>query len=276
MIPLWFGPAVRGLILLVSLFTATPSLAQQPPIPGFRPIGESAVLLSAKDELFRLDDGSLAYLSGIEQPPTPSPPALTAWAKQRRDMITALAGQGFVRLWRAPNARPDRWNRLPVQAVSADGRWIQGELLRLGLARLLVMEEDMPALPALLAAEEPARHAGIGLWKEPEYAVRRAAEAGSFLNSVQVAEGRIESVTVTKSALYLNLGPDKRHDLGVRIARRLIRKNGNDPTRWTGQRILVRGWVSKSIGPLIDLPHMGAITLLSPEGRIEPQPGTTP
>lgn len=267
--PPWLGPAAYGLILLVSLFATVDSLAQEPPVPGFRPAGESGSLLSAEDGLFRLDDGSLARLGGIEPPPAPATPSLAAWAEQRRNTIATLAARGPVRLWRARDARPDRWNRLPVQAVSADGHWIQAELLRQGLTRVLAMEEDLPALPALLAAEEPARHAGIGLWKEPEYAVRRADEAGSFLNSVQVAEGRIESVTVTKSAFYLNLGPDKRHDLGVRIARRLIRKNGDDPSGWTGQQILVRGWLGKSIGPLIDLPHMGAITLLSPEGHIE-------
>ena len=279
MIPSRFGHAVRGLILFTHLFGATAVLAQEPPIPGFRLAGQSDTLLSAEDGLFRLGDGSLARLSGIEFPPLPAgnaSPSLAALAERHRDEITALAARGPVQLWRSPDARPDRWARLPVQAISADGRWIQAELLGQGLARVLAMEEDLPALPALLTAEEAARQAGLGLWSQPEYAVRRAGEAGAFLNSVQVAEGRIESVTVTKNAFYLNLGPDKRHDLGVRIARRLMPKNGDDPALWTGQRILVRGWIGKSIGPLIDLPHMGAIARLSPEGRIERQPESAP
>ena len=117
---------------------------------------------------------------------------------------------------------------------------------------------------SLLEAEAPARVAVLGIWAEPETALRSPEQTGRWVDSQQVVEGVVTAARLTKTALYLDFGADWRRGLGVKIGRRLIGKLPGDALALAGRRVRVRGWIGKGIGPLMELNHVAQIE--APDG----------
>jgi micrococcal nuclease len=164
----------------------------------------------------------------------------------------------------------DRFGDWVAQAMVYDdpaGRpiWLQGELLRRGLARVYTTPGTETLAPAMLAAEGAARATGTGLWADPAYAVLPADRPERIADGFRVVEGRVQAVAVTAKRIYLNFGDDWRHDFTLTILRQ-------DAARFpgrlaglralTGQRIRVRGWVFRLNGPAIRADHGGLIEIL--------------
>lgn len=152
-------------------------------------------------------------------------------------------------------SRRDRYGRLLAQVYRDDGLWIQGELLRRGLARVHVTADTRPLASDMLAIENQARAAGAGLWRNPRFRVRSADEAGRALGSFQLIEGRVLDAARRGDRWYLNFGEDWRSDFTVVIPARALPDFAAakiDPWALKGRVIRVRGWVESFNGPMIE------------------------
>jgi endonuclease YncB( thermonuclease family) len=185
--------------------------------------------------------------------------------------------------------RQDRYGRhLGHAFIASEGGekvWVQGQMLRLGLARAYTSPLNRKCAAALLAAEATARDAGLGLWSEAAYRVRSADEPNALVplrGTFQVVEGRIRKATRTRSALRLEFGEaDRRFGLGVYVpaargGASAIVGGGQlpDAAKLENQRIRVRGWVEeRGTGPSIDLTYGGDLELLD---GVEAEPEAAP
>jgi endonuclease YncB( thermonuclease family) len=158
--------------------------------------------------------------------------------------------------------RVDRHGRLLAHLHAAGGAWIQGEMLRLGLARVYGFADNRALIPEMLALERQARAAGRGIWGHPFYAIRTPARTNRDIGTFQIVEGTVVAAARVKGRIYLNFGADWRTDFTVTIgskAQKLFRQAGVDPLALEGRRLRVRGWLKRFNGPLIEATHPGQI-----------------
>lgn len=273
--PLPCRPA--ALCFLVVLLAGPPGHAE--PLPAIlantplQPAGDATVRRVGSDGDLQLTDGRQAVLAGIALPRRPlTLPAGAPWpiGDTATAAISALTGSAPLHLYRAERAE-DRYGRLLVHAVTADGRWLQGALLRQGLARVATTPDSRAAALPMLAIEAEARQAGRGLWAISAFAVHQSGDAPALMDSVQVVEGVVGSARLVKGNLYLHLGKDWRQNLTVRIPRAVLAQCEDvpplatligKPEGWHGRRIRVRGWIERAKGPSIEVSHPEQIEML--------------
>ena len=212
-----------------------------------------------------LDTGKQVRLVGIQAPKLPlGRPDFAAWplADKAKAALESLSLGRRVTL--AYGGQPiDRYGRLLAHLHHGD-LWLQGELLRRGLARVYSFRDNRALVAAMLALEREARAARRGIWSHEFYAVRRADRAVP-LDSFELVEGRVLSARIVRRRLYLNFGPDWRRDFTVSVApadRRLFEREGYDYLALEGRTIRVRGWVKWWNGPMIEITHPEQIEVL--------------
>jgi hypothetical protein len=80
--------------------------------------------------------------------------------------------------------------------------------------------------------------------------------------------GSIASVGRTKSATYLNFGTDWRSDFTVRIGKNVLAANpefAQALDALQSKNVIVRGWIERRNGPLIDVADLSQIEVLDGE-----------
>lgn len=267
-------PILIYFLLLTSLFI-TPALAQDnaPALPqadfsALKRTDTAEVINVIDPQTLQLHDGRFVRLSGLDFPDLNVHEAgdfsLTAM-KILQDM---LVNQG-VNLYQTKKDDTGRLNRMGQHIAhierTADGAWVQGTLIGLGLARVRTTQRTPEMAEAMYALEKQARNSGAGIWGDERYKVITPEEAGNHLDSMQIVEGHIEATALNNNRLFLNFGKDWRSDFTVSIApsdKRLFSKIGLDPLSWGGKRVRVRGWVREYNGPYIEINHPQAIELL--------------
>ena len=90
--------------------------------------------------------------------------------------------------------RRDRYRRYLAHVVRDDGLWVQGALLRPGLARVSSFADNQIAVAGNLLEERATRRAGHGIWVLPFYPIRTPGELTGDIDSFQVVEGRVVAV----------------------------------------------------------------------------------
>lgn len=167
--------------------------------------------------------------------------------------------------------RRDRYGRwlahLHVIENDQPGPWVQGEMLRRGLARVYSFPDNRAFVEEMLNLERDARAAGQGIWALPYYAIR-GTDPGvlrSLRNSFQVIEGRVADAAQVKGWTYLNFGADWRTDFTVAIKYRDLKAFDGilEPLTLKGQAIRVRGWLKEKNGPVIEVTHPEQIEVLT-------------
>jgi micrococcal nuclease len=162
--------------------------------------------------------------------------------------------------------RGDRHGRR-LAHLGVDGVWVQGELLRQGLARVYTFADNRQLAAEMLALEREARGARRGIWAEPFYRVLAPAEldGDAAIASFQLVEGRVVEAARVGRYVYLNFGADYRTDFTAVIlpeARKLFGPDGPDPAAYEGRLVRVRGWVDSFNGPMIEVTHPEQIEVL--------------
>ena len=139
--------------------------------------GGSARIVSVTDgDTLTLDDGTVVRLVGIQAPKLPlGRPGFEAWplADEARAALEELGLGRRVTMYYG-GRRSDRYGRSLAHLYRDDGLWLQGEMLALGLARVYSFSDNRASVPEMLAREAAARAAGLGIWRNPFYGVRRA------------------------------------------------------------------------------------------------------
>lgn len=275
--PRWAWAASVAALLAAPAAVAVGRPAAPPPCTAE---GDALAVRSVTADLdLVLEDGRILRLVGIDPVrDTANHPAQAADARAR--LQGWLAGRAVgVRLL---GAQPDRWSRWPALVFATPGGGgaagslpVAVALVDAGLARGRPEAGAAACWAALLAAEGQARQAGLGLWGDPYYAVRRADDAGALSDvagGMVIAEGRVGHVGRTRTRVYLDLGP--RGGLSLRLDRRdlfILDQLGPGDKTWVGRSIRVRGTVDDRNGPQIDLVDGGQLEVLP-----EPAAGATP
>lgn len=236
---------VAGLALLA---VSVPAAAR---VPQFEP-GEKASVRAVLDGgTVTLSDGRSVVLVGIAVPRGRQP-----FADKAKSALEKMLVGREVELRYAGN-RVDRHGRVLTQLFIGK-RWVEGEMLNRGLARVESAADNRTGIADMLAREAKARRARRGLWRDGYYAVRRAEEAGRFAESFQLVEGRLIAVGHAEGAVFLNFAEDWHRGFSLRLAPetvRLFRAEGIDPAALTGKRVRVRGFIHGSERPTIDITH---------------------
>ena len=218
------------------------------------------------DTLF-VDNGTQIRLVGIQAPKLPlGRKSFKSWplAEDAKNELAELS-KGRMLTLSYGGARRDRYGRALAHLHDETGVWIQGELLRRGLARVYSFRDNRNCIGEMLALEREARQARRGIWRLGYYAIRSLDEASRHVGSFQLVEGRVREVATVKKRTYLNFGENWRTDFTISISprdRRQFLKAGIDPASFRGRRIRVRGWLKSYNGPMIEVTHPEQIETL--------------
>ncbi len=262
-----FMPWHKTLRLPAALFAAVmagpPAAAEEGLRRHFDVVAERAI----DGDTLALRDGRALRLAGVLAPKpgdTGLAKDIAAIARTAADDLASLARGNTLQLFIGEIER-DRHGRLIAQARLADGRWLQDELLRRGLARVFTQPGLAARATAMLAAENAARAARRGLWALPSYAVIGAAEAGRAYDRFAIVEGTVLRAARAREFFYLNFEPDWRRDFTIGFdaeALRRFRRAGFDPALLDGKRVRVRGWIVARNGPYIGATYPEQIEVL--------------
>jgi endonuclease YncB( thermonuclease family) len=217
-----------------------------------------------------LDTGMVVRLIGIQAPKlAQNRPDFEDWPlaeKARNALAERIMGQEIE--VRYAGARTDRHGRTLGHVFDGAGNWAQRDMLLAGLARVYSFPDNRMCLNELYAAEQKARRAGRGIWADPFYKVRAAANPEAITANegrYELVEGRVLRAGENRGRIYLNFGRVWSTDFTVVInpaALRLFRKGAIDPLQLDNYNVRVRGWIELRGGPLIEVTHPGQIELL--------------
>ncbi len=237
-------------------------------------IGETARVMEVVDGdtviLDRAIDGALQVrLVGLQAPKLPlGRKGFREWplAPDSKYALEALTLNKPVTL-KFGGARMDRHGRHLAHLFLADGTWVQGEMLKRGMARVYTFPDNRAVAKEMYALERNARTANRGIWAHPFYAVRAATPDAleRLIGTFQVIEGRVFDAAKVKGTVYLNFDENWREDFTVTLnsrARRAFTDAGIDPLSLEGKMIRVRGWLNKRNGPGITASHPEQFELL--------------
>lgn len=246
----------------------TPDALPHGDFSALREMDEAEVLQVISPTTLKLSNGQLINLTGIHLPDYTTekagPFALTA-LKVLKDM---LEGQRVL-IYQTKTKDLGRTNRMGHTLAhlvrKSDGAWVQGTLVRLGLAVVKTSQRNPEMAKQLYALEAQARADKIGLWEQSGI-ILTPEQAPEHLNSFQIVEGKIISTAMKKNRVYLNFGNRWQNDFTVSIApenRRVFAKAMINPLDWRGKTIRVRGWVEDYNGAYIEIDHPEAVEILT-------------
>jgi endonuclease YncB( thermonuclease family) len=252
---------LRFLALLLGLSVGVPGAsALELPAP-LTPGGAERVIEIIDGDTVVLGDGREVRLVGIQAPKLPLGRAgFPTWplAPEARQALAELILGREVALGLGGRGR-DRYGRVLAHLFRAqDGLWVQGEMLRRGLARVYTFEDNRALAEALLEREQEARAAGRGIWSVDHYRILPGEAAERALDQYALIEGAVLDVGEARGSAYLNFGREWQSDFTAVIrpeALRVFAAEGIDIAAYEGRRIRVRGWVEFWNGPMIEVTH---------------------
>lgn len=230
--------------------------------------GGSGVVREVVDgDTLVLEDGTTVRLVGIMTPKLPLGRRGFPTEPLAHDAKAALEALTLGRRVTLSygGRRIDRYGRALAHLQDEDGLWIQGELLRRGLARVYTFSDNTARSARMLTLEDETRRAEQGVWTLDYYHVLAPEETGAAIGSFQLVEGRVVATAKVRGRAYLNFGPDYRSDFTITISpkdMRAFRRAGVDPTSFDGRRVRVRGWLKSLNGPMIEVTHPEQIEVL--------------
>jgi micrococcal nuclease len=234
-------------------------------------------------DTLQLDDGSELRLIGALAPHAHDVGAEAgAWplAEEARQTLSHLVlGRSLALAF--GGKRNDRYGRWLAHAiVEPEGRkeWVQGYMLARGMARAYFPPDNTACLSDLLDLERPAREGRLGLWTSAAYQVRSAESAQALLayrHTFQLVQGRIAAISKARGATYLNFTGDRRGFAAVIKRSGQGLASGLTPDGLIGRMALVRGWIDRRSGPIVEVETADQIEIVDGAdtvGSIAPPP----
>jgi endonuclease YncB( thermonuclease family) len=244
-----------SLLLLIGAWCIVPASAQE----STRAVQVNEVLDGAS---FKSGSDTIR-LAGIEVPLPGDGRYAQRWAEQAQRLLQKLLADKTATLMVLGR---DRYGRLLAQVDTSDGTWLQGALLKAGLARVWTGPDANDRLADMLKLEQEARDGRRGMWSDPFFVVLPAQDIDRrHLDRLQIVEGRVKAVATIRNVTFLNFGDDWRRDFTIEISNELRRsfvKAGLDPKSLQGKLIRVRGWPFWRNGPAIEVKSPTQIEVL--------------
>ena len=253
--------AIAGLVAILVVFHAAGALAELKQ--------ESAgIVKSVVDgDTLILTDGREIRLVGIQAPKLPlGRRGFKAWplageAKQALEKLTL--GKRLTLSF--GGRRMDRHGRWLAHLHTKSRLWVQGALLKEGMARVYSFADNRAVIAEMLALEREARAAKRGIWGKDFYQVLKAEKIERRTRGFQIVEGRVLKVALTRRRTYLNFGRDWKRDFTIVIearSRRAFPERGARLKKLEGKRVRVRGWLRWRNGPMLTATHPEQIEVL--------------
>ncbi len=208
-------------------------------------------------DVFELQDGRVVRLAGVvaPRPPTGSKAGQPLWQEAKSQLREILQGHELV----FHQVGHDRFGRIVSHVMAGPkGIWAQGQMLRLGFARVKTSAQDHSRARLMLRLENESRIAKNNIWRHGFYRVRQPDALDADFGSFQIVAGKILSVANGRSNTYLNFGPNWRQDFTAQANRKVTRafaKAGMRLSRLSGRNVQVRGLILPQNGALIKLGH---------------------
>ncbi len=262
-----FAPVRRTALVMLACASAAPARADTCPAAG----AEHVTLASIGPRLeMKLADGRLLRLAGLEAAAaTPTAPhrdldgiaALTNLVARQELAVTILS------------PKPDRWGRLVAFATVSGGAsgGLATAALAAGLGRYRP-ETAAVCRAALLAAEDAARRAKLGLWADPFYGVLAADDRDAFAaraGTDVVVEARLRAVEPSPYRTRLrfevaNATPSRGLFEATIVPRAMktFEARGIDVHALVGRNLRLRGLLDRRFGPRIELAGPDEIEVL--------------
>ena len=257
----WLG-CVFAFVVVATTARAEDAGAQA---DGCAPQGGSAVAVTeaVDGDTLRLADGRMVHVAGIEAVKPAGSAGTAGLAEAARSEVARLTGGQAVTLFMR-GQKADRYGRFHADVALPDGTSLGVALVRAGLARVRLFPGENACVADLLAAERAARAAGIGLWSNPEFAIRRADDPSLPARSglYALVEGRVTSVGHGRVMIFLDFGRDYRRDFTIMVPASLAGRLAMPADDFKGRRIRVRGVIEESGGPAIRLADPAEIEVL--------------
>lgn len=276
------GALTVALALLLFLILPAASSDRAASECGGETIATARVAGIIDGRTFTLDDGRAVRLAAIEVPAMPSSDDTAARpaARAAKAALAELVAGRTAELKRL-GAETDRYGRLVAVAYLAQegsAQAVQRDLFAAGHARMGSRIGERTCAAELLAAEQAARSAKLGLWADPYYGTKRTeapaeilAERGHFA----VIEGKMVPVRTSGGTIYVNFGRRWSRDFTVTISKRRERSfaaAGVAPNKLSGRRIRVRGFVEVRGGPRVYAARPEQIEILRPNSATKTGP----
>lgn len=137
--------------------------------------------------------------------------------------------------------KQDKYGRLLAHVFTEDKSYINLELVKSGMATVIIHPPNLKYTDDLLAAQQQAEQQQAGVWSRKEYASQQLDQIKqSGFNRWQRVTGRIKNVHHTRKYSYLNLS-DK---FALKIERKY---SGLFPelNSYVGQQVEARGWINR-------------------------------
>ncbi len=259
--------AVAAPALIVLALIASAALARSPPPRTPEPVAAGTVRDIVDGDTVVLQSGVEIRLVGIQAPKLPLGRAgFRTWplAEEAKDTLARLVRGQQVAL-KYGGRKVDRHGRLLAHLFTPDGKWVQGDMLRQGMARVYTFADNRSRAADLLAEERSARAAGRGIWRLDYYRILDPESAARHIGTFQLVEGTVINVAVVRGRAYLNFGADWRKDFTVTMSGKAIGRHWPDEASvlaYEGRRVRVRGWLSARNGPQIEATHPEQIEVL--------------
>ena len=261
---------LSGFLFALVVLPLQLAVAQSLPTPEdltFFGQGDADVVIDG--DTLKLSDGKEVRLTGIQAPKLPLGRAnFKEWplAQVAKEELEDLVAGQRLQLYVDGNGQ-DRYGRVLAQVVREDGLWLQGEMVRRGLARVYTFPDNRKMAAALLLKESEARDERLGIWRLGYYAIRDSEPdtLERYFGTFQLIEGTVVDAARVRGRVYLNFSADYRTDFTASLDRqsdRLFKQSNLDPLTLEGQRIRLRGWVKDFNGPLVDITHPEQIEIL--------------
>lgn len=173
------------------------------------------------------------------------------------------------------NARKNELGHVIAQIMTQDGKWVQAEMVSLGLAYVTSTTTSRDLVRTLYKYEELGRAQELGLWQFPKYAIKNDATLRKSLNTFNIYEGVITNTVQDKSFAFLNFGHDAKTDVTVAIKfeDQLKFIYPTNPGHFKAsdlekRHVRIRGWFEEKDGPMLVITHPEQIEFPGVHGAI--------
>ena len=138
--------------------------------------------------------------------------------------------------------KEDKYQRTLAHVFDQDKRHINLELIERGLAMASIYPPNLKFVEALVAAQQRAKQAGLGIWSMQEYAPRDfSLLTTEDYKGWRRLRGRVKAVKRTRKYSYLQFSDT----VAVQVANEWL-KLFPQLDRYVGKQVEVRGWANKS------------------------------
>lgn len=189
-------------------------------------------------DTLRLKDGRSVRMIGLNAPETGKrgrPDEPYAIAARQRLQVLVDASDGRVGLVPGRESK-DRYGRTLAHLYAANGENLEAQLLAEGLGYQVGVAPNVDLVACQQAAENSARHARLGLWRQsPVQDVAQLKQSGFALVS-----GRVSKIERNRGGIWIQL----QGALVLRIAPDLVRQFDSALLNGLpGKTVEARGWV---------------------------------